>query len=87
VIAELEEELTALGNSLGLGVMGFAGTSLVLATHIEVAHTHTGGMPVAMHAFCHASRRATARIHPDGRVEFRTDPEWFTPYYRREGIE
>lgn len=87
MIAELEEELTALGNSLGMGAMGFAGTSLVVATHIEVAYTHTGGMPVAMHAFCLSSRRATARIYPDGRVEFRTDPEWFTPYYRREGVE
>ena len=25
--------------------------------------------------------------HPDGRVEFRSDPMWFTDYYRREGIE
>ena len=29
----------------------------------------------------------TARVHPDGRVEFRTDPQWFTDYYRRTGIE
>ncbi|MEO0994653.1 MAG: fumarate hydratase, partial [Pseudomonadota bacterium] len=33
-----------------------------------------------------SSRRATARIHADGRVEYRTDPQWFTPYMRREGI-
>ena len=26
-------------------------------------------------------------IHPDGTVEFRADPQWFTDYYRREGIE
>ncbi len=26
-------------------------------------------------------------LHPDGRVEFRSDPDWFTDYYRREGIE
>ena len=54
--------------------MGFAGTSLVVATHVEVAFSHTGGMPVGLHSFCLSSRRATARIHPDGRVEFRTDP-------------
>ncbi len=86
-IARLEEELTALGNHVGIGAMGFAGTSLVVATHIEVAYSHTGGMPVGMHSFCLSSRRATARIHPDGRVDFRTDPQWFTDYYRRTGIE
>jgi L(+)-tartrate dehydratase alpha subunit len=87
VVARLEEELTALGNYIGIGAMGFAGTSLVVATHVEVAYSHTGGMPLGMHTFCLSSRRATARIHGDGRVEFRTDPQWFTDYYRREGIE
>jgi len=86
-IARLEEKLTRLGNHIGIGAMGFAGTSLVVATHIEVAYSHTGGMPVGIHAFCLSSRRATARIHPDGRVEFRDDPEWFTDYYRRERVE
>jgi L(+)-tartrate dehydratase alpha subunit len=86
-VARLEDELTALGNHIGVGAMGFAGTSLVVATHIEVAYTHTGGFPVGLHAFCLSSRRATARIHPDGRVEFRTDPQWFTDYYRRTGVE
>jgi L(+)-tartrate dehydratase alpha subunit len=86
-IARLEEELTALGNYIGIGAMGFAGTSLVVATHIEIAFTHTGGLPVGIHQFCLSSRRATARLHPDGRVEFRSDPDWFTDYYRREGIE
>ncbi len=85
--AALEDELTRLGNYIGIGAMGFAGTSLVVATHIEVAYSHTGGMPVGIHAFCLSSRRATARIHPDGRVEFRDDPGWFTDYYRREGVE
>src|SRR5437867_4498950 len=86
-IAALEDELTALGNYIGIGAMGFAGTSLVVATHVEVAFSHTGGMPVGLHSFCLSSRRATARIHPDGRVEFRSDPMWFTDYYRREGVE
>ncbi len=86
-IAALEAELTALGNFVGIGAMGFAGTSLVVATHVEVAYTHTGGLPAAMHSFCLSSRRATARLHPDGRVEYRADPMWFTDYYRRETIE
>ena len=85
--AALEDELTALGNYIGIGAMGFSGTSMVVATHVEVAYSHTGGMPVGIHQFCLSSRRATARIHPDGRVAFRTDPMWFTDYYRREGID
>jgi L(+)-tartrate dehydratase alpha subunit len=85
--AALEAELTALGNHIGIGAMGFAGTSLVVATHVELAYTHTGGMPVGIHQFCLSSRRATARIHPGGRVELRSEPGWFTDYYRRAGIE
>src|SRR3989304_1555584 len=41
-IAALEDELTALGNHVGIGAMGFAGTSLVVAAPVEAAHTHTG---------------------------------------------
>jgi L(+)-tartrate dehydratase alpha subunit len=44
-------------------------------------------MPVGIHQFCLSSRRATARIQADGRVDFRADPGWFTEYYRRAGIE
>ncbi len=86
-LAALEEELKTLGNEIGMGPMGFVGSSMVVDAHVEIAYTHTGGMPVAIHTFCFASRRATARITPDGEAAFRSDPEWFTPYYRREGIE
>ena len=85
-IAALERELKALGNTIGMGPMGFVGSSMVVDCNIEVAYAHTGGMPVAIHCFCFASRRATARITPDGQVEFRDDPRWFTDYYRREGV-
>jgi L(+)-tartrate dehydratase alpha subunit len=40
-----------------------------------------------VHMFCLSSRRATARIYPDRRAEFRTDPLWFTDYMRRTGVE
>jgi len=85
-VAALEMELIELGNSIGMGPMGLLGKSMVVDAHVEVAYTHTGGMPVALHTFCFASRRATARVGPGGEVHFRDDPEWFTPYYRREGI-
>ncbi len=86
-IAELELELQAIGNDIGMGPMGFVGRSMVVDCHIEVGYTHTGGMPMSVHAFCLSSRRATARIHADGRIEYRTDPQWFTPYLRRDSVE
>ena len=85
-IAKLEHEFKELGNSIGMGAMGFVGSSMVVNCHIEVGYTHTGGMPVSVHTFCLSSRRATARIHSDGTITYRTDPKWFTPYMRREGI-
>ncbi len=86
-IAALEEEFIDLGNSIGMGAMGFVGKSMVVDCHIEVGYCHTGGMPISVHAFCLSSRRATARIGADGSVEYRTDPQWFTPYMRRERVE
>jgi L(+)-tartrate dehydratase alpha subunit len=86
-IAALEDELKALGNSIGMGAMGFMGSSMVVDCHIEVGYCHTGGMPMSVHMFCLSSRRATARVFADGRVAFRTDPEWFTDYSRRATVE
>lgn len=85
-IAELELELTEAGNNIGMGAMGFVGNSMVIDTHIEVGYCHTGGMQMSVHAFCLSSRRACARIYADGRVAFRTDPQWYTPYMRRETV-
>jgi len=85
-VAELEDELKELGNNIGMGAMGFVGSSMCVDVHVECGFTHTGGMPISVHTFCLSSRRATARIHADGSVEYRTDPKWFTPYMRRETI-
>ena len=86
-IAQLETELKELGNNIGMGAMGFMGSSMVVDCHIEVGYCHTGGMPMSVHMFCLSSRRATARVFPDGRAEFRTDPQWFTDYMRRPTVE
>ena len=86
-IAALEDEFRTLGNSIGMGAMGFVGKHMVIDCHIEAAYCHTGGMQMSVHAFCLSSRRAVARLWPDGRVEYRTDPDWFTPFQRREGVE
>ena len=86
-IAELEDEFKELGNSIGMGAMGFVGKNMVIDCNIEVGYCHTGGMPMSVHAFCLSSRRAVARIFSDGRVVNRTDPDWFTDYQRRETID
>jgi L(+)-tartrate dehydratase alpha subunit len=86
-IASLEEELAEIGTKAGFGPMGFPGNSAVLDVHIEVAYAHTGGMPVGIQQFCYSQRRKTVRIFADNITEFREDPRWFTPYYRRETIE
>jgi L(+)-tartrate dehydratase alpha subunit len=86
-IAALEDELKLLGNSIGMGAMGFMGSSMVVSCHIEAGYCHTGGMPMSVHMFCLSSRRAVARIYADGRVAYRTDPEWFTDYSRRTTVE
>jgi L(+)-tartrate dehydratase alpha subunit len=86
-IAALEDELHELGNNIGMGAMGFMGSSMVVDCQIEVGYCHTGGMPMSVHMFCLSSRRATARVYADGRAEFRTDPEWFTDYSRRATVE
>src|SRR6516164_8840877 len=86
-VAALEAELKLLGNSIGMGAMGFMGSSMVVDCHIEVGYCHTGGMPMSVHMFCLSSRRASARVFPGGRVELRTDPEWFTDYMRRDTVD
>ena len=86
-VAALEDELKDLGNQTGLGAMGFNGNSTVVDCNIEVGYTHTGGMPMSVHCFCLSSRRSTARIHADGSIEYRTDPQWFTPYMRRNTVD
>ncbi|HEU5315198.1 MAG TPA: fumarate hydratase, partial [Chloroflexota bacterium] len=87
LVADLEDELYELGNKTMLGVMGFKSDTPVIDVHVEIAYAHTGGLPVGISELCHAARRATARIWNDGRVEYRLDPEWFTPYQRRESVD
>jgi len=86
-IASLEDELKKLGNTIGMGAMGFMGSSMVVDCQLEVGYCHTGGMPMSVHMFCLSSRRAVARIFADGRIKYRTDPKWFTSYSRRATVE
>jgi fumarate hydratase subunit alpha len=69
-IAALEEELFEALNTIGIGPMGLGGRTTLLGLAIEYAHCHTASLPVAINIQCWAARRCTARIHPDGRVEY-----------------
>ena len=80
-------EMCIRDSSIGMGAMGFVGKSMVVDCNIEVGYCHTGGMQMSVHAFCLSSRRAVARVYSDGRVEYRTDPDWFTDYQRRETVD
>jgi L(+)-tartrate dehydratase alpha subunit len=87
-IAELELELLEIANSLGLSAMGYAGTGgYAIDVHVEIAYTHSALTPRGIHQFCQAARRGVVRVGPDGQVEARELPAWFTPYSRRLGIE
>ncbi|MEM2225863.1 MAG: fumarate hydratase [Candidatus Bathyarchaeia archaeon] len=69
-VERMEEELLNAINSTGIGPMGMGGDTTALAVNIEVGHTHTTEMPVAVKLLCWAARRASARIYSDGRVEY-----------------
>ena len=59
-LAQMERELLARINDLGIGPQGLGGRVTALAVHIEQAHTHIAGLPVAVNMQCHAARHKTA---------------------------
>jgi len=69
-LQELEEELFVRLNESGLGPMGLGGSTTVLAVRIMKCNCHTASLPVAVNIGCWATRRATARIAGDGKVEY-----------------
>ena len=71
-LAQLEKELYEAANSTGIGPMGLGGKFTVLGVKVDYAHRHPASYPVAVAFQCWAARKATARIHPDGRVEYLT---------------
>lgn len=57
--AQLERELLAEINALGIGPQGFGGRTTALAVHIETLPTHIAGLPCAVNLNCHVARHAT----------------------------
>ena len=71
-LARLEKELYEAANSTGIGPMGLGGRFTVLGVHIEYAERHPASYPVGVAVQCWAARRASARIHSNGAVEYLT---------------
>jgi len=59
-IAELEREILTKVNALGIGPLGFGGTTTALAVHAEVMPAHIASLPVAVNLQCHSARHKEA---------------------------
>jgi fumarate hydratase subunit alpha len=55
-IAALEREILGRVNELGIGPLGFGGTTTALAVHAEAMPTHIASLPVAVNIQCHSIR-------------------------------
>jgi fumarate hydratase subunit alpha len=62
VLAKLEKELLEEINQLGVGPMGFGGTTTALAVKINSYPCHIASLPVAINLQCHASRHKDLTI-------------------------
>lgn len=56
ILANLEKEILDEINQLGVGPMGFGGSTTALAVKINVYPCHIASLPVAINLQCHASR-------------------------------
>ena len=61
-IRELEEELLAKINEIGLGPAGLGGDTTALAVNINTYATHIAGLPVAVNICCHVNRHIVRAI-------------------------
>lgn len=61
-LAVLEDELLDIANKTGIGPMGLGGKTTVLGVNIELADTHTAGLPVGICVQCWAARHATCTL-------------------------
>lgn len=62
IIKNLEDELLTEINKLGVGPMGFGGTTTALAVKINTYPCHIASLPVAINIQCHAARHKTKII-------------------------
>jgi len=62
ILEKLEKELLDEINELGVGPMGFGGSTTALAVKIAAYPCHIASLPVAINIQCHASRHKTSII-------------------------
>ena len=61
-LRDLEKDLLASINALGIGPGGLGGTQTALAVNVETYPTHIAGLPVAVNICCHVNRHITRII-------------------------
>lgn len=61
-VKELEEELLATINQLGIGPGGLGGSTTALAVNINTYPTHIAGLPVAVNICCHVNRHCVREL-------------------------
>ena len=61
-VAELEDEMLAKINELGIGPAGLHGKVTALGVNINTYPTHIAGLPVAVNICCHVNRHITETI-------------------------
>ena len=59
-IAELEQEILARVNDLGIGPQGFGGRITALAVHAATMPTHIASLPVVVNLQCNSARHKEA---------------------------
>lgn len=64
-LATLENDLLDIANSTGIGPMGLGGKTTVLGVNVELADTHTAGLPVGICVQCWAARHATSTLRDE----------------------
>ncbi len=57
-VSELEEEMLAKINALGIGPGGLGGRMTAIGLNIETYPTHIAGLPVAVNICCHVNRHS-----------------------------
>jgi fumarate hydratase subunit alpha len=61
-VGEIEADLLARINRLGIGPQGLGGRTTALAVHVGIYPTHIGSLPVAVNLQCHSHRRRSAEL-------------------------
>ena len=61
-VKDLEEEMLATINKLGIGPGGLGGTTTALAVNVNTYPTHIAGLPVGINICCHVNRHIVREV-------------------------